>query len=100
MSSAERIAHHDSVFGLARASLASIKPAQLAVFLHCYMDDHIRPEGWTKMHGVDPRQERLFEYGSSGPGAHPNRPQLSAQEATLYAPIHVLANWTLWEESP
>ncbi|BBM73776.1 pectinesterase family protein [Rhodothermus marinus] len=69
-----------------------------AVFLHCYMDDHIRPEGWTEMHGVDPMGERLFEYGSSGPGAHPDRPRLTAAEAVLYAPVHVLAGWTPWRD--
>ncbi len=69
-----------------------------AVFLHCYMEDHVRAEGWTEMRGIDPARERLFEYGSTGPGAYPDRPQLSAQEAVFYAPEHVLAGWMPWQE--
>jgi pectinesterase len=49
-----------------------------AAFVDCWMDAHIRPEGWTAMHygargGVEgwltPQQARLYESGSRGPGA-------------------------------
>jgi len=69
-----------------------------AVFLYCYLDEHIRPEGWAEMHGVNPIGERLFEYGSFGPGAHRDRPQLSVEEAVLYTPVYVLAGWTPWDD--
>lgn len=48
-----------------------------AVFSHCRMGAHIKPEGWTSMHsrtkeGIEdlwqPWQARFFEYDSSGPG--------------------------------
>ena len=49
-----------------------------AAFLDCWMDAHIRSEGWTAMHyrspgGPDgwltPQEARLYEQGSRGPGA-------------------------------
>jgi pectinesterase len=50
----------------------------MAAFLQCWMDAHIRPEGWTGMHyrapggpegWLMPQQARLYEQGSRGPGA-------------------------------
>ena len=50
----------------------------MAAFLDCWMDGHIRPEGWTAMHfrapngpegWLTPQQARLYEQGSRGPGA-------------------------------
>ena len=50
----------------------------MALFLDCWMDRHIRPEGWSGMRyrapGAEPgwlmpHEARLFEAGSRGPGA-------------------------------
>jgi pectinesterase len=69
-----------------------------AAFLDCWMDGHIRREGWTSMTyrsgaatvTFQPGDARFAEYRSRGPGAvrHPARPQLSsAQAATLRAAV-------------
>lgn len=68
-----------------------------AVFLDCWMDAHIQHEGWTSMgyRGADgtrrqltPQEARLFESGSSGPGAKgpsPTRRLLSMEQAAALA---------------
>lgn len=79
-----------------------------AVFIHCWMDDHITVAGWDKMHGTsrqagekdwyypdNPNHARFAEYGSNGPGAQHNshRPQLSTQEAEQYHIEKILRGW-------
>jgi pectinesterase len=76
-----------------------------SVFLNCWMDAHIRREGWTWMgyKGPDgeqrrltPQEARLFEYRSRGPGAGPaswTRRMLSAAEATKFTRANVLGDW-------
>jgi pectinesterase len=77
-----------------------------AVFIDCWMDAHIAPEGWDPMAYtardgsrvmLEPGEARFFESGSSGPGAraHARRRQLPPQELQRYpsrmrpAPIDV-----------
>ena len=76
-----------------------------AAFLDCWMDAHIRREGWTWMgyRGPDgaqkqltPEEARLFEYGSRGPGAGPvsaTRRMLDAKVAAEYTERSVLGDW-------
>lgn len=76
-----------------------------AVFIECWMDDHIGPKGWERMSAVDsatavrvwyePGDSRFFEYRSSGPGAAPSpaRRTLSPAEAAYYTAEHVLGGW-------
>jgi pectinesterase len=76
-----------------------------SVFLNCWMDAHIRREGWTWMgyKGPDgeqkkltPQEARLFERGSRGPGAGPASPtrrMLSAADAAKFTRADVLGNW-------
>jgi pectinesterase len=76
-----------------------------AVYLHCWMDDHIVPEGWYPMGYnakgggramLQPQEARLFEFDSSGPGAGPasaSRRILSAEQALPYKPELVLDGW-------
>ena len=48
------------------------RPYGRVVFIECWMDAHIRPEGWDNWR--DPAREktaRFAEYKSSGPGANP-----------------------------
>jgi len=77
----------------------------LAVYLECWMDAHIAPEGWDEMNyatrdgtrvPLQPSEARLFEYRSSGPGAHadPRRRTLNAAEAARHATRAVLGDWT------
>ena len=79
-----------------------------AVFIQCWMDDHITEAGWDKMHGTsrkagekdwfypdNPSHARFVEYDSSGPGAQINssRKQLSTDEARNYTVEKLLLGW-------
>jgi len=76
-----------------------------AVYIDCWMDDHIGADGWTRMSSVDssgtriwyePRDARFFEYGSTGPGAlqGPGRRQLTQAQAGEYTVDRVLGGWS------
>jgi pectinesterase len=76
-----------------------------AVYIHCWMDDHITREGWYHMQYypkggsvqfMEPEDARLFEYQSTGPGsgvASPRRRMLTPTEAREFASARVLGNW-------
>lgn len=75
-----------------------------AVYIDCWMDDHIGARGWDRMSSVDstgtrvwyePSSARFFEFGTRGPGAvaSPTRRVLSAAEAARYTPANVLRGW-------
>jgi pectinesterase len=76
-----------------------------AAFLHCWMDAHIRREGWTWMgykgpegdqRRLTPEEARMFEYGSTGPGAGPvsaTRKALDAARAARFTRANVLGDW-------
>ena len=67
------------------------RPYGRVVFINCWMDAHIRPEGWDNWR--DPAREktaRFAEYESSGPGANPSArvpwsKQLSEAETRPFA---------------
>lgn len=67
------------------------RPFGRVVFIECWMDAHIRPEGWDNWR--DPAREktaRFAEYRSTGPGANPSQrvawsKQLSDQEIAPFA---------------
>ncbi len=77
-----------------------------AAFAHCWMDDHIVPEGWYPMGYnlksggramLEPEEARLFEYHSTGPGAGPasaHRRFLTDVEARSFTTANVLDGWT------
>jgi pectinesterase len=84
-----------------------------AVFVECWMDDHIRAAGWERMSSTDstgtriwyePASARFFEYRSTGPGAVPAgaaardaassaRRQLSPTEAAPFLARAPLGDW-------
>lgn len=75
-----------------------------AVFLNCWMDDHIDPQGWDGMaYGAKgggrawfkPEDARFFEFESFGPGGRPSqsRRQLTREQATRFALHAVLDEW-------
>lgn len=73
-----------------------------AAFLHCWMDAHIRREGWTWMgykgpegdpRRLTPPEARLWEYTNSGPGAGPageDRRLLTPEEAKRFTRANVI----------
>ncbi len=73
-----------------------------AVFLHCWLDAHIRREGWTWMgykgpegeqRRLTPPEARLFEFGNRGPGAGPagsDRRMLTSSEAERFTRANVI----------
>ena len=73
-----------------------------AAFLNCWMDAHIRREGWTWMgyNGPDgdprrltPPEARLREYASKGPGAGPigeDRKLLTTEQAKRFTRANVI----------
>jgi len=66
-----------------------------AVYINVYMDDHIGALGWDQMGGFEPAEARLFEHGSTGPGAvaSPSRRVLTDAEAAYYTAAQVLRGW-------
>lgn len=76
-----------------------------AVFVECWMDDHIAPQGWDRMSSTvtpggdriwfEPAAARFFEYRSTGPGAvaSPTRRVLSDGDARTYTPALALDDW-------
>lgn len=76
-----------------------------AVFVNCYMDDHIGPQGYAPISSVDSvgnriwfevkPDSRFFEYGSYGPGAinSSDRPTLDKEAVKWYTLPNVLNGW-------
>ena len=78
-----------------------------STFIDCYMDDHIHPDGWWSMTGIQksgptrttfyPQDARFFEFNSHGPGAQNANPvtrrKLSEMEAKIYSVQQVLRGW-------
>ncbi len=76
-----------------------------AVFIGCFMDDHLGPDGYAPISSRNAEGERIwfdlepgsrfFEYGSYGPGAvtGPRRPALTGAAAAWYTPRQVLGGW-------
>jgi pectinesterase len=76
-----------------------------SVFLRCWMDAHIKREGWTWMgykgpggeqRRLTPQEARLFEHASHGPGAGPpssTRRMLDAAGAARFTRANVLGGW-------
>lgn len=77
-----------------------------AVFVNCFMDDHLGPEGYAPISARDSTGQRIwfevqadsrfFEYGSHGPGAikSAKRPTLDEKAVAWYSVANVLNGWT------
>lgn len=75
-----------------------------AVYIDCWMDDHIGARGWDRMSMTDstgarvwwePSSARFFEHGTTGPGAvaSPSRRALTDAEASRYTIALALDGW-------
>ena len=75
------------------------RPTASVTYLHCEMDDHIKPAGWNSWgKAANEATARYAEYNSSGPGANPeNRVkwarQLTDEEAKAYTLEKILGDW-------
>lgn len=95
--------HIDFIFG-AGTAWCNPEAVRQAIFLRCFMDDHIDTAGWDRMsYGtgeggrawLEPNEARFRECRSRGPGAatNDNRPMLTAIEARQFNRDTVLAGW-------
>lgn len=75
-----------------------------AVYINCWMDNHIGEKGWDRMSSVDstgtrvwyePESARFFEFGSTGPGAVSGavRRQLTKEQAATYSRAAMFGDW-------
>jgi pectinesterase len=76
-----------------------------AVFVACFMDEHVGPEGFAPISARNAAGERIwfevgpesrfFEFGSHGPGGKPSphRPVLSKEAVKWYTADNVLNGW-------
>jgi pectinesterase len=75
------------------------RPYAKTVFINCYMDKHIKPEGWHNWNKPDAEKTAFYaEYKSHGPGANPSQRVgwakiLSDAEASEYIVERILGDW-------
>jgi len=75
------------------------RPYASVTYIYCYMDRHIRPEGWSNWNNTDSyKMSRYAEYKNYGPGADnssrvPWSRQLTDEEARNYRVKNVLGGW-------
>ena len=91
--------------GRPRHPSADPRASGSAVFIKCYMDDHLGPIGYAPISSRDStgqriwfeveKNSRFFEYGCYGPGAikSSSRPVLSKNAAAWYTISNVLNGW-------
>lgn len=77
------------------------RPYASVTYIHCYIDRHIRPEGWSNWNTTDYyTTARYAEYENFGPGAAtasrvPWSKQLSDAEVKNITPAKVLGDWEM-----
>lgn len=75
------------------------RPYAKTVFIHCFMDKQIKPEGWHNWDKPNAEQTAFYaEYDSKGPGAHPSSRvswshQLTDEEAKAYTLENIFNDW-------
>lgn len=75
------------------------RPYANVIYMHCYIDSHIKPEGWSNWNNTDNyKTARFAEYKSYGPGGSsanrlPWTRQLSDAEAKIITIKKVFGNW-------
>ena len=77
------------------------RPFAKTVFINCYLDNHIKPEGWHNWNKPDAEKTSYYgEYNSSGPGANilkrvPWSHQLSDSEVQQYTLEKIFGDWKI-----
>lgn len=75
------------------------RPHSKAVFINCWMANHIKPEGWHNWNDATKEKTAFFaEYNNYGPGAKIKdrvnwSHQLTKETALNYAPDMILGDW-------
>ncbi len=75
------------------------RPHAKTVFINCFLDRQIKPEGWHNWNKPDAERTASYaEYNSNGPGANTSKrvawsKQLTKEEAAEYTRINVLGDW-------
>ncbi len=75
------------------------RPNASVTYLYCYIDKHIRPDGWSTWNNTDSyKMSRYSEYKNYGPGSNPARRvdwshQLSDDDAAKFTIRNVLGGW-------
>jgi pectinesterase len=75
------------------------RPFARTVFIHCFLDTHIKPEGWHNWNKPDAEKTAWYaEYGCTGPGAGAAgrlmwSRQLTTDQAKEYARAATLGDW-------
>ncbi|HTQ39747.1 MAG TPA: pectinesterase family protein [Pirellulales bacterium] len=78
------------------------RPYASVAYIHCQMDDHIKPEGWNNWgRAENEKTARYAEYQSTGPGANPEKraawtKQLTDAEAAEYTIEKILGGSDHW----
>lgn len=79
------------------------RPYAKTVFINCFLDKHIKPEGWHNWGSKDKEKTAFYaEYNSYGPGAAPMKRvswshQLTDDEAKKYTPKNILSGDDNWD---
>ena len=74
-------------------------PAASVTYIHCWMGDHIIPEGWNNWRNpANESTARYAEYKSEGPGANPEARvswarQLNDEEVKRFTLPNILGTW-------
>jgi pectinesterase len=75
------------------------RPYAAVVYIHCFIGEHIRPEGWSNWNNTENyKTTRYSEFENYGPSADPSKrvnwsKQLSAEEVKQYTLQQVLKGW-------
>ncbi len=75
------------------------RPYASVTYIHCYIGQHIKPEGWSNWNNTDNyKTTRFAEYENYGPGADPTTRvswsrQLNDEEIKQYTLKNVFGDW-------
>ena len=79
------------------------RPFAKTVFINCFLDKHIKPEGWHNWNKPDAERTSYYaEYGSNGPGSNTDSRvkwshQLTDAEALEYSFEKILGDWKVYK---